>query len=80
MKKFIQVEYDENYAGGNCTSVGKTILLPIEEIETLIYEKDMDDSDAVGEVFFNKTGLSQFHIIFWTFDSLYDELGNFIEE
>jgi len=66
-KKFIQVEYDENYFGGEYDKVGKFLLVPEEH------------RDRICNYFTEKTGLDSIHIVHWSPDELVNENGDPIE-
>lgn len=66
MNKFIHVEYDPEYSGGNYNKVGQFAHIPAE-------------SQDIEATFEKQTGLSRNCIIFYTLDEEYDENGNYIQ-
>jgi len=64
---FISVEFDRQYAGGDYSGCGETVLLPAESAKT---EKKLH------KAFEKKTGLSPVHIVGYSPDELFDENGN----
>lgn len=71
--RFIQVEYDVNYTGGNYSAVGDFAYL--EMVDGLC-------EDSVEERFEKQTGASRENIVSYSFDELYakDADGEFVPE
>lgn len=63
-KKYIEVEYDKEYYGGDYNGVGDFILVP--------YKKNIERE------FEKLTGLNRKHIIHYSCDELYNKDGELI--
>lgn len=70
MRKFVQVEYDKDYYGGDYGNVGDFFLLP---------EDGLTDEN-LPERFRKATSLDPIHIIHYTLDDVYDWEGNLLDE
>lgn len=71
MEKFIRVEYDLDYSGGNYTSVGEFALIPVDELGP--------NGSGLKKAFEKHTGHNPQHIIHYSMDELYDADDNLIE-
>jgi len=67
--KFVKVEYDLNYAGGNYSSVGEFAYIPLELSKHIGTERAFEQT----------TGYDAVHIVHCSEDELYDMNGNLIE-
>ena len=67
--RFVQVEFDRSYTGGDYDKVGEFLLLE---------EEGLTDEN-LPERFEAKTGLGPEHIIHYTFDELFDANGDPID-
>ena len=65
MGKFIRVEYDREYCGGDYKGTGEFVLVPA--------------GPGVEEAFERITGLSSLRIIHFSPDEMYNSKGNLIE-
>ena len=70
VEKYIQVEYDEDYWGGDYDDVGKFVLIPLSECHAR--------SNCVEKAFVAITGLDCRHIVHYCIDEMYDKDGNSI--
>jgi hypothetical protein len=62
--KFVRVEYDPDYYGGNYTGVGSFALIPLADLEL-----------GIEEAFEKQTKLNRQHIIHYSLDEVVDENG-----
>ena len=67
--KFIKVEYDPEYTGGDYPKIGEMGLLPLDECETR----------GVDVTFYRWMDLDPIHIIHYNLDEHYNALGERIE-
>ncbi len=74
--KFIQVEYDPSFWGGDYSKVGAFALIPLDLIKRLSHFGEND----VEEAFRQTTGVDPVHIVHYSPDYLYDAEGNEIDE
>lgn len=75
--RYIRVEYDTAYTGGDYDNVGSFVLVPLNLVEAG-YSAGPDDS-AVAWAFAKVTGLDPIHIIHYSLDETYDRHGNLVE-
>lgn len=73
-KRCVRVEYDLAYAGGNYSGVGEYAYIPWEEIDT-----HGNGEGALRLAFRAVTGHDPIHIVHYTFDEVYDQRGNPLE-
>jgi hypothetical protein len=66
-KPYIKIEYDKYYSGGEYSSIGNFVYIPLQSIE----------EDEIERAFELYTGLSPLHIIHYSPDELYTETGDF---
>lgn len=74
-KLHIKVEYDTPHAGGEYSSAGQAVLVPLDLIET--FEKE--GSDEPVEAAFRKHTQLDMYLIHYTRDELYNEHGERVE-
>ena len=67
--RYIKVEYDLDYHGGDYSGVGETVLIPLFRVQTLGLEEAFERSMLAGSE----------HIIHYTPDELYDSRGERID-
>jgi hypothetical protein len=70
-KAYVKVEYDRNYFGGDYSSVGEFVLIPVDEIQKT--------PNGVERAFEKRTNLNRLHIIHYSEDELYDSDGNSLD-
>ncbi len=69
------VEWDEQYTGGEYSSAGDIDYVPFALLDNI-----GDADEQVGRAFEKHTGVHPIHIVWYTFDEVYDEEGERIEE
>ncbi len=74
--KFVRVEYDPKYHGGDYEGVGQFVLVPMSLVKRF---KDRRSFGSVEQAFQAQTGLCAKHIVHYTTDELYGEDGQPIE-
>ncbi len=67
--RFVRVEYDARYAGGDYDGVGEYAYIPVEDA----------DKYSVPVAFYRRTGLSPTCLIHWSDDQLYYADGTPVE-
>ena len=72
MEKFIRVEYDREYCGGDYEGNGEFVFIPCSLLQA--------GTDMVERAFEKKTGLSAMRIVHYSPDDEYDAEGNLIED
>ena len=70
MKRFVRVEYDRAYCGGDYKGTGEFALLPLSQCR---------GENGIERAFEQQTGLSEMRIIHYSPDELYTEDGKLIE-
>jgi len=68
--RFIRVEYDRNYVGGDYSGVGDSALIPTYLLDRM----------SVEDAFQKVTDYDPMHIIHYSEDELYDIYGNLVED
>lgn len=68
---FFQVEYDEEYFGGNYHRTGNFALIKLIDVNRL---------GSVEAAFKETTGVETIHIIHYSEDEMFDAEGNHIDE
>ena len=74
-ERFVKVEYDPVFFGGEYSGVGTFVLIPLSLVVAAAAECD----DYVELAFRKHTKLDSMHIIHYTLDEQYDENGKLIE-
>jgi len=69
--RYIQVEYDLSYTGGDYNGVGQFALIPVALINTM--------QGDVKEAFREHTKLDPSHIVHYTSDEVFNANGDLIE-
>ena len=69
--KFIRIEYDETFFGGNYSGVGNFFYMGYELPE-------LNPNDSIEELFEKITDINKKHVVFYTVDELYNGKGELV--